>query len=212
MNCDKWTWSCNQDDSKIWNMPTTPKMSLYPLINPFLPFPTQCQKSLIYFLFLGFLPLPECYINGIMKCVIVWAWLLPLSLLHLRFVHVGRWIRSRSFSLLASIPSSNMHHDLFAHQLVDIWAVPSFQVHACFFKMHTKPWTPSTENLHTYVWCLPPFMVSQPLVGVFFLISFSYIFVLSDLSPHSFDSHHSLALPPTKIHIPIIELTLEEIF
>lgn len=132
MNCDKWTWSCNQDDSKIWNMPTTPKMSLYPLMNPFLPFPTQCQKSLIYFLFLGFLPLPECYINGIMKCVIVWAWLLPLSLLHLRFVHVGRWIRSRSFSLLASIPSSNMHHDLFAHQLVDIWAVPSFQVHAVF--------------------------------------------------------------------------------
>ena len=55
----------------------------------------------------------------------------------------------RSFLSLSSIPSCSIYHSLSTYQLMNIWAVSSFQVCARFFRVYTKLYISRIENLHT---------------------------------------------------------------
>ena len=69
------------------------------LENP-LSLPTNSWKSLIFFTISIVLPFPECHVVKITHYVTFEDWLLSLSNMHLRLLHVFSWLES-SFLFIA---------------------------------------------------------------------------------------------------------------
>lgn len=60
-------------------------------------------------------PLLKFHINGLIQCVLFYVWLLLLSKILFRFIHIVEYISSLFFSLsLSSIPFVWLYHTLYA--------------------------------------------------------------------------------------------------